>query len=92
MLLKGNADGPVIGSTVRGSTCCDGQRDAGRRRDDGNSRGGSNAMFGLADAIYMPAALLGTWCGMMGYARLSDRQFSIVINAFLMISGFSFIL
>ncbi len=40
----------------------------------------------------MPAALLGTWCGMMGYARLSDRQFSIVINALLMISGFSFIL
>jgi uncharacterized membrane protein YfcA len=42
--------------------------------------------------LYVPAALLGTWCGLGWYRRLSDRQFAIIVNALLITSGFAFLL
>jgi uncharacterized protein len=45
-----------------------------------------NALF------YVPAALLGTWCGLGWYQRLSDKQFAIIVNMLLITSGFAFLL
>jgi uncharacterized protein len=36
---------------------------------------------------YIPAALLGTWCGLALFARLTDRQFTMVVNLLLIVSG-----
>lgn len=46
----------------------------------------------LNSLFYVPAALLGTWCGIGWYRRLSDTQFAIIVNALLIISGFAFLL
>jgi uncharacterized membrane protein YfcA len=37
--------------------------------------------------IYVPAALLGTWCGLGWYSRLSDGQFRAAVNLLLIGSG-----
>lgn len=36
---------------------------------------------------YMPAALLGTWAGLVIFQRLSDRQFASMVNSLLIASG-----
>ncbi len=36
---------------------------------------------------YVPAALLGTWCGLALFARLTDRQFGMAVNLLLIVSG-----
>ena len=36
---------------------------------------------------YVPAALLGTWCGLALFTRLTDRQFRFAVNLLLIISG-----
>jgi uncharacterized membrane protein YfcA len=36
---------------------------------------------------YVPAALLGTWCGLALFTRLTDRQFAIAVNLLLIVSG-----
>jgi uncharacterized protein len=38
-------------------------------------------------ALYVPAALLGTWCGLTLFHRLSNRQFGIAVNLLLIIAG-----
>lgn len=55
------------------------------------SRHGFHAV-GLSAAAYIPAALLGTWCGLGWYQRLSDRQFTRVVNLLLIASGAALIL
>jgi len=40
----------------------------------------------------VPAALLGAWFGLRIFKRLSDRQFEIVVNALLIVSGVGLIL
>jgi uncharacterized membrane protein YfcA len=40
---------------------------------------------------YVPAALLGTWCGLALFAQLSDRQFAIAVNLLLIVSGIGLI-
>ena len=40
----------------------------------------------------VPAALLGAWFGLRIFKRLSDRQFEIVVNALLMVSGIGLML
>src|SRR5262249_43328067 len=42
---------------------------------------------GLSGLFYVPAALLGTWCGLGWYSRLSDAQFRKIINLLLIASG-----
>lgn len=42
--------------------------------------------------IFVPAALLGTWCGLGWYRRLSDAQFAKVVNLLLIAAGFGLIL
>jgi uncharacterized protein len=42
---------------------------------------------GLSPLFYLPAALLGTWCGLGWYSRLSDAQFRKIINLLLIASG-----
>ena len=37
--------------------------------------------------IYVPPALLGTWCGLGWYGRLSDGQFRAAVNLLLIGSG-----
>jgi uncharacterized membrane protein YfcA len=36
---------------------------------------------------FVPAALLGAWFGLRIFKRLSDRQFELVVNALLIVSG-----
>jgi uncharacterized protein len=43
--------------------------------------------IGWGALSYVPAALLGTWCGLGWYRRLSDAQFSRVVNFLLIASG-----
>lgn len=37
--------------------------------------------------LYVPAALLGTWCGLSFFRRLSNRQFTTAVNLLLILSG-----
>jgi hypothetical protein len=41
---------------------------------------------------FIPAALLGAWFGLRIFKRLSDRQFEIVVNALLILSGIGLII
>jgi uncharacterized membrane protein YfcA len=41
---------------------------------------------------FVPAALLGAWFGLRIFKRLSDRQFDVVVNALLILSGVGHIL
>ena len=36
---------------------------------------------------YVPGALLGTWCGLAIFRRMTDLQFSRVVNLLLIVSG-----
>ena len=49
-------------------------------------------MAEFAPLIFVPAALLGTWCGLGWYRRLSDAQFAKVVNLLLIAAGFGLIL
>lgn len=40
---------------------------------------------------YVPAALLGAYCGLVIFKQLNDRHFNLVVYAFLLISGVSLI-
>ena len=42
---------------------------------------------GFVTLFYVPAALLGTWCGLGWYSRLSDAQFRTIVNLLLIASG-----
>ncbi len=53
---------------------------------------GTTPMATLAPLIFVPAALLGTWCGLGCYRRLSDAQFAKVVNLLLIAAGFGLIL
>jgi len=50
---------------------------------------GAGAGAGLDSTayFYVPAALLGTWCGLAFFRRLSNRQFTTVVNLLLIASG-----
>jgi uncharacterized membrane protein YfcA len=37
--------------------------------------------------LFVPAALLGTWFGLVIFRRLSDRVFALVVNLLLLVSG-----
>ena len=41
---------------------------------------------------FVPAALLGAWFGLRIFKRLSDRQFEIVVNVLLIMSGIGLVL
>jgi hypothetical protein len=43
--------------------------------------------IGLGSLLYVPPALLGTWCGLGWYRRLSDAQFTRVVNLLLIAAG-----
>jgi uncharacterized membrane protein YfcA len=43
--------------------------------------------YDLSMMTYVPAALLGAYCGLAIFRRLGDAHFNVVINALLMISG-----
>ena len=42
---------------------------------------------GFSALFYVPAALLGTWCGLGWYSLLSDAQFRTIVNLLLIASG-----
>jgi uncharacterized membrane protein YfcA len=42
--------------------------------------------------IFVPAALLGAWFGLRIFKRLSDRQFELVVNLLLILSGLGLML
>ncbi len=48
--------------------------------------------LGLSSLMYVPAALLGTWCGLAWYRKLSDAQFRIVVNMLLIVAGAGLVL
>lgn len=41
----------------------------------------------LSTLFYVPGALLGTWCGIAIFRRLTDVQFARVVNLLLIVSG-----
>ena len=41
----------------------------------------------LSTISYVPGALLGTWCGIAIFRRLTDVQFARVVNSLLIVSG-----
>lgn len=43
--------------------------------------------LGAATLAFIPAALLGTWCGLSIFGRLSDRAFTLCVNLLLLASG-----
>lgn len=45
----------------------------------------------LATLSYMPAAVLGTWCGITIFRRLTEAQFARSVNLLLIVSGFGLI-
>ena len=53
---------------------------------------GQRAGVGAEALLFVPAALLGTWCGLGCYHRLSETQFAIVVNGLLIVSGVSLVL
>ncbi len=56
------------------------------------SRSGQwNNRVGSETLAFVPAALLGTWFGLMIFKRLSDRQFDLAINLLLAASGAGFV-
>lgn len=44
------------------------------------------------DWLYIPAGLLGTWCGLTFFARLNERQFGLAVNVLLLFSGLSLVI
>ncbi|HEY0423160.1 MAG TPA: sulfite exporter TauE/SafE family protein, partial [Rhodopila sp.] len=42
--------------------------------------------------VFVPAALLGAWFGLRIFKRLTDRQFGLVVNALLILSGIGLVL
>lgn len=50
--------------------------------------GVTNTMsFDPAVLSYLPVSLLGTWCGLSVFRRLTDRQFATTTNLLLIVSG-----
>jgi len=47
----------------------------------------SQAQLDWTTLAFVPAALLGAWFGLRIFKRLSDRQFQLVVNALLIVSG-----
>jgi uncharacterized membrane protein YfcA len=52
----------------------------------------ATATLDLKTLAFVPAALLGAWFGLRIFARLSDRQFELAVNALLIVSGIGLIL
>jgi uncharacterized membrane protein YfcA len=52
----------------------------------------TQAQFDWKAFAFVPAALLGAWFGLRIFKRLSDRQFELVVNALLILSGIGLIL
>jgi uncharacterized protein len=48
--------------------------------------------FDWQTLAFIPAALLGAWCGLNIFKGLSDRQFAIAVNALLIASGIGLVL
>jgi hypothetical protein len=48
--------------------------------------------MGIGVLAYVPAALLGTWCGLGWYRRLSDVQFTAAVNLLLIAAGAALVL
>jgi uncharacterized membrane protein YfcA len=45
------------------------------------------ATIDLSTLAYVPGAVLGTWCGIAIFRRLTDRQFASAVNVLLIVSG-----
>ncbi len=45
----------------------------------------------LMTIAYIPAAVLGTWCGIAIFKRLTDLQFARWVNILIVVSGFGLI-
>ncbi len=52
---------------------------------------GRGAVGGVELFQFIPVALLGTWFGLSIFRRLSDRNFSQVLNLLLLVSGVTFL-
>ncbi len=50
-------------------------------------RSAANSAIDLKTLAYVPGAVLGTWCGIAIFRRLSDRQFTRLVNLLLIVSG-----
>jgi len=52
----------------------------------------TSAQLDWKTLAFVPAALLGAWFGLRIFKRLSDRQFELVVNALLILSGIGLML
>jgi uncharacterized protein len=48
--------------------------------------------FDFSGIAYLPAMLLGSSCGLALFKRLNDRQFALIVNVLLILSGASFVI
>ena len=51
-----------------------------------------HAGFDIANLLFVPASLIGTTVGLSFYRKLSDRQFSRVVNFALVVSGLGYMI
>ncbi len=51
------------------------------------SHGAKDAGLHADVYVYVPAALLGTWCGLAVFRRLTNQQFTSAVNLLLIVSG-----
>jgi uncharacterized protein len=51
------------------------------------SQAKGGGMIDFSVAMYIPGALLGTWCGIAIFRRLTDSQFAGAVNSLLIVSG-----
>jgi hypothetical protein len=58
------------------------------------SGGGTNGprSFDFAGIAYLPAMLLGSTLGIVFFKWLNDRQFALIVNLLLIVSGLSFLM
>ena len=47
--------------------------------------------FDFSGVAYLPAMMIGVTLGMLFFNRLNDRQFALVVNLLLIVSGLSFL-
>lgn len=52
-----------------------------------SSHAQAGGIFDLSTISYIPGALLGTWCGIAIFRRLTDSQFARTVNFLLIVSG-----
>ena len=54
-----------------------------------STKSAASGLLGLDPAllIYLPVSLIGTWCGLQLFRRMTDRQFAVSLNVLMIAAG-----